>query len=142
MPEGLVRDLSARLYGVWQENGLLVEDIVGLVSDGSVTPDEMARLNKQAAKLAEEPMMIGMFRVSETLWDGPTFDDNGELLIADSPGVLNRNAVHQAAAQLVGARGGVNLGAHQRRAAALLLRAIYVNTLKEPLPDMLANLTY
>ena len=142
LPEGLVRDISVRLYGTLRENGLLVEDIVGLVSDGSVTPDEMARLNRQAAKLAEEPVMMGMFRVSETLWDGPTFDDNGELLLTDSPGVLNRNAVHQAAAQLVGARGGVKLGAHQRRVAARLLRDIYVDTLKEPLPDMLSNLTY
>ena len=137
LPEGLVRDLSVRVYGALRESGLLVEDIVSLVSDGNVTPDEMARLNKAAKELAEEPMKSDFFRVSEQSWDGPVFTETGGLLVNDSDGAVNRTAVHQAAAQFAGAHGGVRLRASERRSAARALVALYRDILKEPIPSVI-----
>ena len=141
LPESLVRDLGVRLHGVLRENGMLVEDVVGLVSDGDVTPEDMSRLNKESNKAAQQPMMMGMFRVSEKLWSGPVFGDTGDLRIHDTTGAVSRSAVHMATSQLLGAQGGVKLSAGKKRLIACNLLDLYRDVLKEPLPKSLVEMS-
>lgn len=140
LPEGLVRDLSVGMYGALRENGLLIEGMIALVSDGDVTPEDMARLNKESNKQAEKPVMMGMFRVSEQSWDAPAFNEGGGLTVVEPSGAVNRMAAHLAAAQLQGARGGVTMAAGRKRMIARQLAGIYRDTLKEPLPKALVEM--
>jgi hypothetical protein len=64
---------------------------------------------------------------------------NCSLPVYDPSGALNRNAVHAAAAALVGARGGVQAKPSSKRAAARKLISLY-RQLKEQAPDALRRL--
>lgn len=139
LPEGLIRDFSVGLYGILKQNDLLMPDILERVSDGTLSPEETATINRQSNQLAQEPQV--MFRqVSETSWDGPVFEEDGVLAVYDASGVTNRNAAHLACAQLLGARGGVRLSLRRRQTAALSLKRIYEEALQEPVPAALASL--
>ena len=141
LQEWVVRDVGTRLYGVLRENGLLVNGIINLVSDGEATPEDMARLNKELNKLAQELTMVGMFRVSEKPWDGPVFTPDGDLKVTESVGILNRNAVHLAAAQLQGAHGGAKLRGKRNQSAAREVLKLYQETLHETPPQALVEMT-
>ena len=141
LQEWVVRDIGVRLHGVLRENGLLVDGIVALVSDGEVTPEDIVLLNKKSNKMAQEPVMVGMFRVSETPWDGPVFTPDGDLKVTESVGILNRNAVHLAAAQLQGAHGGAKLRGKRNQSAAREVLKLYQETLHETPPQALVEMT-
>ena len=54
MPEFIVYALGKGMYGILRENSLLVPNLIGKVSDGTVTKAEMTKLNKKSEKMAEE----------------------------------------------------------------------------------------
>ncbi len=137
-PEMMIADIGRGLYGALKQNGLIPDDFLSRFVDGNATPDEMRRLNEKSQELMESPPMF--FRVSESSWDGPAFDESGELTIHDADGKVNRNAAHLAAAQLAGARGGVALSTKVKRAHARTLEQLYKGELEEPIPSSLGRL--
>ena len=143
LPEGAVKEFGARMYGALRDNGLLVEDLLGVVGASKASAEDMARVNKMNKEVQEPPMLMtpGMMRVSEKAWDGPVFDEGGGLLVQEPEGPLNRNAVHQATAQLLGARGGIKMTKGKQRMAARALLGFYREALKEPLPRPLVELS-
>jgi HK97 family phage prohead protease len=72
---------------------------------------------------------------------GPDFSDSAKqrysLPVREPDGTLNRNAAHNAAAVLGGARGGVNATTEQKATAARKLVAIYTGSLDEDPPESL-----
>lgn len=140
LPEFIVADIGISMYGILRENDLLVGNLIDVVSDGTLTPEETAAINRDSNEMAEEPQMFFMRKVSESSWDGPVFDDDGVLSIEDASGRVNRNAAHLAVAQLAGARGGTQLSLPKRRAIARQLKGIYRDVLQEPIPQGVEHL--
>jgi hypothetical protein len=141
LPEQIVGDLGRRLYGALSDNGLLIDDMLGLVSDGVATSEEMKQVNKLNNEVLHQPT-FGFMRVSEKFWTGPVFKDSGELLIRDGDGALNRSAVHIATAQLLGAQGGLKIATGKKRLLACDLLELYRDVLREPLPKPLVEMSW
>lgn len=58
-PEFIVHILGRMLYGILRENGLLVPNLIGRVSDGEISAAEAEKLNQQSNEQAEQ---MGMAR--------------------------------------------------------------------------------
>ncbi len=69
----------------------------------------------------------------------PKVKEQCKLPVMEPGGMMNRNAVHAAAAALAGARGGVDVPLSEKRKAARKLLALYQELKEEP-PESIKKL--
>lgn len=131
-PEMMVNELGRGLFAAFKANGLMPDDFLSRFVDGDATPEEVQRLNDQSQAIMDQPEMM-FFRVNEGAWDGPVFDEAGNLTIRGADGKVNRTAAHIAAAKMVGAQGGHALSKADIKQAARELVKVYDDELKEML---------
>jgi hypothetical protein len=139
MPESMVRQIGANLFGILSTNDLLVGDFLSKSVDGRLTKAETDAINRDSQKAANEPALIFMRNVDEGPWDGgvPFEADreggyNATLKVWSEDGRINRTAAHQAAAVLTGASQPLKGTRQQHRAAANKLVTVYREMGEEP----------
>ena len=169
MSEWMVNNMGKALYGVLRENGLLVANIVGKVSDGVLSKAQAEALNEQSNGMTQETAADRAtrsaslrLRVTDKPWDGdasgytieewrratlihlddvdPDLKSSHKLPVREPNGDISRNGCHAAAAVLGGARGGVDAPMAQKKAAARALVRLYRQDLQEDPPESMMQM--
>ena len=143
MPEFMVRQIGANLFGILRNNDLLVRDFLGKVADGTLTKAEADAINRISQKAANEPVMLMMREVDEGAWEGGVpfepHPDGGfkpTLRIWSEDGRINRTAAHEAVAVLTGWTHTLRGTSQQHKTAARALVKVYQVMGEEPKPSL------